>query len=500
MTTKKDQPMEIGEPNTEVVLEQEVSQAPEMQVETGVPPNTETDKPVESADVEEVPADQSDVPKQEQTDTASPEQNPQENDSSTKPILKNQNEDDRKNEGEESSITDSSLETPSPGNEEGIPKEDSAVGDGKETVPKEKDYVSITETETKEKPKRRRASSAKEKPKAEDDVETKSSKKKYESPTIEIKKAADKEDATKSRKKSSKPVREVLSIDDERTVQTDEDKAKSDLIDLLESLRTGKILSGTIQGVERTADEPVAVIYHGVFKVIIPALEMVDAPADYRGMNQRDVHEFLLKKRLGAEIDYIVKGVDPESNVAVASRKEAMRAKRKAYYLGTDRDGNNILYSGICAEARVISVIRAGIFVDLFGLEVYIPLKELSYQRMLDASGSFQPGQRILVKILEIDKADKNNIRATASVKQASENPYEKALRKYTVGNCYVGSVSLVDTNGVFVALDGGIDCLCSYPKRGRPPRGARVTVRVLGINNETNRIWGVITHTAIPR
>ena len=147
-----------------------------------------------------------------------------------------------------------------------------------------------------------------------------------------------------------------------------------------------------------------------------------------------------------------------------------------------------------------MSVIRAGIFVDLFGVETYIPLRELSYQRMLDASANFQPGQRILVKILEIDRSDRNHIRVSASIKQAGENPYEKALRRYSVGNRYVGTVSMVDTTGVFVALDGGIDCLCSYPKRGRPPRGARVTVRILGINHDSNRIWGVITHIATPR
>ena len=118
---------------------------------------------------------------------------------------------------------------------------------------------------------------------------------------------------------------------------------------------------------------------------------------------------------------------------------------------------------------------------------------------MLDASANFQPGQRILVKILEIDRSDRNHIRVSASIKQAGENPYEKALRRYSVGNRYVGTVSMVDTTGVFVALDGGIDCLCSYPKRGRPPRGARVTVRVLGINKENNRIWGAITHIAMP-
>ena len=274
-------------------------------------------------------------------------------------------------------------------------------------------------------------------------------------------------------------------------------------MDLLESQKTGRILTGTIQGVERPEDNPsrsFAVIYHGEFKVIIPAEEAVEPPADYRGRLPEDVLHYMLTKRLGAEVDYIVKGIDPASGIAAASRLDAMKAKRKQYYLGTDRDGNNLLYSGVCAEARIVSVIRAGIFVDLFGLEIYIPLRELSYQRWMDAAAHFQPGQRILVKVLEVDRSDRNHVKATASVKQSGENPYEKALRRYSVGNRYVGTVSMVDTNGVFVALDGGIDCLCSYPKRGRPPRGSRVTVRILGINHDSNRIWGAITHIAAPR
>ena len=164
-----------------------------------------------------------------------------------------------------------------------------------------------------------------------------------------------------------------------------------------------------------------------------------------------------------------------------------------------DRAGNHLLYEGACGEARVVSVIRAGIFVELFGVETFIPLRELSYQRMLDASASFQPGQRVVVKLLKLERAGRDEVSIQASVKQAGENPYEKALRRYSVGNRYVGTVSMVDTTGVFVALDGGIDCLCSYPKRGRPPRGARVTVRILGINHESNRIWGAITHIAMP-
>lgn len=295
----------------------------------------------------------------------------------------------------------------------------------------------------------------------------------------------------------------IVSIDERRSVETEEDKARNDLIDLLESQKSGRILTGTIQGVENTTDTPpnsLAVIYHGNFKVIIPAEEAVLPPDDLRGRSQSEVMHYLITKRLGAEVDYIVKGIDAQAGIAVASRLEAMRSKRRQYYFGTDRDGNNLLYSGVCAEARVVSVIRAGIFVDLCGLEVYIPLRELSYQRMMDAASQYRPGQRILVKILDIDRSDRDNIRVSASVKQAGENPYEKALRRYSVGDCYVGTVSMVDTTGVFVALDGGIDCLCSYPKRGRPPRGARVTVRILGINFDTNRIWGAITHIAAAR
>lgn len=303
--------------------------------------------------------------------------------------------------------------------------------------------------------------------------------------------------------RSARLTSRVLTIDERLSVETESEKAKNDFLDLLESKKTGRILSGTIQGVERGENVQgisYAVIYHGDYKVIIPADEAVTPPDDFRGQRPEDVMHYLITKRLGAEIDYVVKGIDDDAGVAVASRLEAMRAKCKEYYLGSDRDGNNIIYSGINAEARIVSVIRAGVFVDLFGIEVYIPLKELSYQRWMDAQAYFQPGQRIIVKILSVDRTDRNNIKVEASVKQATENPYEKALKRYSVGNRYVGTVSMVDTNGVFVALDGGVDCLCQYPKRGRPPRGSRVTVRILGINEESNRIWGAITHIAAAR
>ena len=289
----------------------------------------------------------------------------------------------------------------------------------------------------------------------------------------------------------------VMSIDARRTVETDADKAKNDLIDLTESLKTDKVLTGTVQGVERNfqGHDSVAVLYHGIFKVVIPAEDMVEKPEEAEGRTVDDAYHYLLTRRLGAEVDYVVNSIFYDDMLAVASRLDAMQAKRKRFYRGGE---GALVHEGVRAEARVVSVVRSGIFVDLFGVECFIPSRELSYQRISNPMSQFMTGDRVIVKVLSVDNKDLNNVKIQASVKQASVNPYELALKKYSVGNRYVGTVSMVDKNGVFVSLEGGVDCLCRFPARGRPMKGARVTVQILGIDEKSNRIWGIITHASM--
>lgn len=296
-----------------------------------------------------------------------------------------------------------------------------------------------------------------------------------------------------------KPGERVLSIDGRRTVDTEADKAKSDLLDMLESLKSKRILSGYFNGLEEqgSSGRNMAVIYHGSIKVIIPYNEMVVLPEDLEGRSETVAYNEMMIRRLGAEVDYIVKGIDPENGIAVASRLDAMQAKRKQYYYGTDREGNYLLYTGAVVEARVVSVVRGGIFVEVFGVETWIAVKDLTYRRVLDATLLHQPGERVLVRIMELDRSNRDNIRIEVSAKEAMENPFERATRRYVPGNKYVGIVGHVDVNGVFVTLEGELDCLCTLPKRGRPLPGARVTVRILEVDTDQKRIWGVITHAS---
>lgn len=289
----------------------------------------------------------------------------------------------------------------------------------------------------------------------------------------------------------------VLPIDDIRTVQTDSDAARDDLLDLMESKQSNRLLTGILSGIEHPggSNMPVAVIYHGDYKVIIPVEEAILPPEDYHGFPQNQVHAYLLTHRMSAEVDYVVKGVDQDAKIAVASRLDAMRIKRRRYYYARDRNGDDLIRPGIRAEARVMTAIRNGIFVELFGLETFIPMEELSYQRMNDARGEFRPGQRVLVRVLELEKADRANIKAVLSVKQAKEDPARKAFGRFQIDNLYAGTVTIIRPNGIYVALDGGIDCLCKLTTRDRPSRGTRVTVRVLGKDAQRSRLWGVIVY-----
>ena len=92
----------------------------------------------------------------------------------------------------------------------------------------------------------------------------------------------------------------VLTIDNKLGVQTEADKARDAMLDLIESLRTRRYLTDTLEGVEKstTGGEPRAVLYHGDFKVIIPASLVVKLPNDLRDQDPFEVYHYLLSSAL----------------------------------------------------------------------------------------------------------------------------------------------------------------------------------------------------------
>lgn len=144
----------------------------------------------------------------------------------------------------------------------------------------------------------------------------------------------------------------VVSIDDRLGVETDADKARDAMLDLVESLKTRRILSGTVQGIERPGDgtNSVAVIYHGDFKVLIPAEEMVEKPEDTRSRSVSDALHYKVSIAENAQIIELEVTNDPIRGSITLTKYDAdypdNRLTGAVFEVYRDVNGDRVLDDG----------------------------------------------------------------------------------------------------------------------------------------------------------
>ena len=105
---------------------------------------------------------------------------------------------------------------------------------------------------------------------------------------------------------------------------------------------------------------------------------------------------------------------------------------------------------------------------------------------MSTTENSLPPDDMPVTPNSELNRDDPDEIRVAATVKQVNSN--------------YAGTVTLTDSTGIFVRLDMGAECRCRFPYRARPPKGARVVVKIAGVDMEQKTVWGNITYVTIPK
>ena len=153
----------------------------------------------------------------------------------------------------------------------------------------------------------------------------------------------------------------ILTLDVRGEVETKSDRDEIIWHELHNAYRTRKILTGQLGGVEQMENNKTIVIvdYKG-FRVVIPLKEMmIQVNTNVSGKAYGDLMirmNKLLGKMLGAEIDFIVRGIDAKTRAVVASRKEAMLKKRQTFYMDLDANGIHRIYEGRLVQARVIAV------------------------------------------------------------------------------------------------------------------------------------------------
>ena len=293
----------------------------------------------------------------------------------------------------------------------------------------------------------------------------------------------------------------ILTIDARGEAETQENVEDIIWHEIHNAYRTRKMLTGYLGGVEQTDNgKTIAIVEYKGFRVIIPLKEMMinlggntDSSAEYDELMRRQ--NKVLSNMLGAEIDFIVKGIDSKTRSVVASRKDAMLKKRQLFYLNTDAAGMYRIYEGRVVQARVIAVAEKVIRVEVFGAECSILARDLSWDWIGDAHERFSIGDQILVRVLSVKRESLENISIKADVKSVSENQSHENLKKCRVQSKYAGKVTDVHKGVVYVRLTNGINAVAhSCYDRRMPGKKDDVSFAVTRIDEERGVAVGIIT------
>lgn len=301
------------------------------------------------------------------------------------------------------------------------------------------------------------------------------------------------------RRRSAAPAKpQVLSIDEESKVQSAEDKEAYLWMELRGSMRTKRALTGILSGVERTpTGSSLAVVYYKDMRIIIPASEMNINLADHGESREKDLNNRyaqILSWMMGAEIEFTVSGMDKRAGSVVASRCDAMQRKQKHFFLTPGRNGQPLVQEGITAEARVVAVSERVVRVEVFGVETPIFAREVAWEWVDDCNDYFGIGDRVLVKILSIDR-DPHNIHLRASIRETAPNPARENIKKCVVQGKYVGKVTDVDRNAIYVRLNVGVNAIAlAVHDRRTPCRKDDVSFVVTRVDEDAGIAVGIIT------
>ncbi len=298
---------------------------------------------------------------------------------------------------------------------------------------------------------------------------------------------------------SAKQNAPVLTIESRGEIETQADREDVVWHEIHNAYRTRRLLTGQLGGMEQTeSGKTIAVVDYKGFRVAIPLSEMMIGLGGTEGTSRRAQllrQTKILGNMLGAQIDFVVKGIDSKTRSIVASRQDAMRKKRRVFYFGTDANGAYRIHEGRIVQARVIAAGEKGIRVEAFGAECTIPVRDLAWEWIGDARERYAVGDEILIRIQNVRREGTEDVAIRADVRSVLANSGRDALRSCCVQGKYTGRVTDVRKGVVFIRLSNGVNAIAHSCFDYRTPgKKDDVSFAVTHIDEERCVAVGIIT------
>jgi small subunit ribosomal protein S1 len=198
-----------------------------------------------------------------------------------------------------------------------------------------------------------------------------------------------------------------------------------------------------------------------------------------------------LDEYMGTKIETKVIELNRSRNNVVLSRRAVLEEERKEVRQQIlDR-----LQPGLVVEGQISNIVDFGAFVDLDGIDGLIHISELSWSHVNHPSEILSIGDTVKVKVLDIDR---DRQRISLGLKQTQEDPWQRIVDTYNVGDELEGKVTKVVTFGAFAEILDGVEGLVHIselaPHHVESPReivhpGDAIRVKILEIDSERRRL-----------
>src|SRR5580658_4655171 len=198
-----------------------------------------------------------------------------------------------------------------------------------------------------------------------------------------------------------------------------------------------------------------------------------------------------LDEYMGQPIECKVIELNRSRNNVVLSRRAVLEEQRKE-----DRERIlDRLQPGQVVEGQISNIVDFGAFVDLDGIDGLIHISELSWSHVNHPSEILAIGDKVTVKVLDIDRQRQ---RISLGLKQTQEDPWQRVVDTYNIGDELEGTVTKVVTFGAFVEILDGVEGLVHISELAQHhvenPRevvtqGQAVNVKIIEVDAERRRL-----------
>jgi len=180
-------------------------------------------------------------------------------------------------------------------------------------------------------------------------------------------------------------------------------------------------------------------------------------------------------------------------------RGRAVVSRRKALEVAQERSRTELmarLKVGDTVLCTVKTVLGFGAFVDLNGVEAFIPREEISWEKAAAPVDYLRPGNAVQAEVMRMNA---ENGKITLSRRRMTPDPWAQVEQKYPKGSIVTGEVTGLTNFGAFVRLEEGLTGLIhvsdlswsSAPTRPEDmlKEGDRVQAAVLDIDTARQRL-----------